>query len=190
MQWIRTCVIHGYHVGRPSGCTVTFLRVDERAVYVGNDPARGQPLDHRLHCSLWPSEHPSDHDNWFHINSRALYNWLHRSIVTISAVTSNKQYCFERFGLIRVCFRVGIIKKGSNIWTCCTIRFLDLTSVSYMRNMRNIVQFTNRYLALNGCFFFLICVVGGGIKVHLTLRPLNGVLCQPRVIMIMEKSVE
>jgi hypothetical protein len=37
--------------------------------------------------------------------------------------------------------------------------------------------------------FFLICIVGGGIKIHSTLRPLNG-LCQPRVIMIMEKSVE
>jgi hypothetical protein len=37
---------------------------------------------------------------------------------------------------------------------------------------------------------FLICIVGGGIKVHSTLRPLNGLLCQPRVIMIMEKSVE
>jgi hypothetical protein len=32
--------------------------------------------------------------------------------------------------------------------------------------------------------------VGGGIKVHSRLRPLNGLLCQPRVIMIMEKSVE
>jgi hypothetical protein len=32
--------------------------------------------------------------------------------------------------------------------------------------------------------------VGGGIKVHSTLRPLNSLLCQPRVIMIMEKSVE
>jgi hypothetical protein len=39
-------------------------------------------------------------------------------------------------------------------------------------------------------FFFLICIVGGGIKVHSTLRPLIGLLCQPRVIMIMEKSVE
>jgi hypothetical protein len=38
--------------------------------------------------------------------------------------------------------------------------------------------------------FFLICIVGGGIKVHSTLRPLNGLLCQPWVIMIMEKSVE
>jgi hypothetical protein len=38
--------------------------------------------------------------------------------------------------------------------------------------------------------FFLICIVGGGIKVHSTLRPLNCLLCQPRVIMIMEKSVE
>jgi hypothetical protein len=38
------------------------------------------------------------------------------------------------------------------------------------------------------CNFFLICIVGGGIKLHSTLRPLNGLLCQPRVIMIMEKS--
>jgi hypothetical protein len=37
---------------------------------------------------------------------------------------------------------------------------------------------------------FLICIVGDGIKVHSTLRSLNGLLCQPRVIMIMEKSVE
>jgi hypothetical protein len=39
-------------------------------------------------------------------------------------------------------------------------------------------------------FFFLICIIGGGIKVHSTLRPHNGLLCQPQVIMIMEKSVE
>jgi hypothetical protein len=39
-------------------------------------------------------------------------------------------------------------------------------------------------------FLILICIVGGGIKVHSTLRSLNGLLCQPRVIMIMEKSVE
>jgi hypothetical protein len=38
--------------------------------------------------------------------------------------------------------------------------------------------------------FFFICIVGGGIKVHSTLRPLKGLLCQPRVIMIMEISVE
>jgi hypothetical protein len=38
--------------------------------------------------------------------------------------------------------------------------------------------------------FFLICILGGGVKVHWTLRPLNGLVCQPRVIMIMEKSVE
>jgi hypothetical protein len=40
------------------------------------------------------------------------------------------------------------------------------------------------------CFFFLIFILGGGIKVHSTLRPLNGLFCPPRVIMIMEKSVE
>jgi hypothetical protein len=38
--------------------------------------------------------------------------------------------------------------------------------------------------------FFFIGIVGGGITVHSTLRPLNGQLCQPRVIMIKAKSVE
>jgi hypothetical protein len=33
-------------------------------------------------------------------------------------------------------------------------------------------------------------IVGGVIKFHSTLRPPNGLLCQPRVIMVMEKSVE
>jgi hypothetical protein len=37
---------------------------------------------------------------------------------------------------------------------------------------------------LTHTIFFLICVVGGGSKVHSTLRALNGLLCQPRVIMI------
>jgi hypothetical protein len=38
-------------------------------------------------------------------------------------------------------------------------------------------------------FFFNLHSGGGGSKVHSTLRPLNGLLCQPRVIM-MEKSVD
>jgi hypothetical protein len=38
--------------------------------------------------------------------------------------------------------------------------------------------------------FFFNLHSGGGIKVHSILRPLNGLLCQPRVIMIMENSVE
>jgi hypothetical protein len=38
--------------------------------------------------------------------------------------------------------------------------------------------------------FFFNLHSGGGIKVHSTLRPLNGLLCQPRVNMIMVKSVE
>jgi hypothetical protein len=35
-----------------------------------------------------------------------------------------------------------------------------------------------------------MCIVGGGIKVHSTLRSLNGLLCQPRVITIIKKSVD
>jgi hypothetical protein len=55
----------------------------------------------------------------------------------------------------------------------------------------NVEQFVEWELAASFLIdFFLICIVGGGIKVHSTLRPLNCLLCQPRVIMIMEKSVE
>jgi hypothetical protein len=46
------------------------------------------------------------------------------------------------------------------------------------------------FLKCQFVLFFLIGIVGGGIKVHSTLRPLNDLLCQPRVIMIMEKSME
>jgi hypothetical protein len=43
-----------------------------------------------------------------------------------------------------------------------------------------------------GRVIFLICM-GGGVEsnwVHSALRPLIGLLCQPRVIMMMEKLVE
>jgi hypothetical protein len=44
---------------------------------------------------------------------------------------------------------------------------------------------------LKSKLFFLNLHSGGvEIKVHSTLRPINGLLYQPRVIMIMEKSVE
>jgi hypothetical protein len=49
---------------------------------------------------------------------------------------------------------------------------------------------TERPPLVGEVFFLLICIVGGGIKVYSTLRPLNGLLCQPRVITIMEKPVE
>jgi hypothetical protein len=39
-------------------------------------------------------------------------------------------------------------------------------------------------------FFFLICIVGGGIQGPIGTAATNGLLCQPRVIMVMEKSVE
>jgi hypothetical protein len=39
-------------------------------------------------------------------------------------------------------------------------------------------------------FFFLICNVGGGIQGPLDTAATNGLLCQSRVIMMMEKSVE
>jgi hypothetical protein len=36
----------------------------------------------------------------------------------------------------------------------------------------------------------LICIVGGGIQGPLGTAANNGLLCQPRVIMMMEKSME
>jgi hypothetical protein len=35
-------------------------------------------------------------------------------------------------------------------------------------------------------FFFLICIVGGGIQGPLDTAATNGLLCQPRMIMMME----
>jgi hypothetical protein len=55
---------------------------------------------------------------------------------------------------------------------------------------RHLLLETCSILSLFLISFFLIYIVGDGIKVHSTLRPLNGLLWQPRVIMIMEKSVE
>jgi hypothetical protein len=46
------------------------------------------------------------------------------------------------------------------------------------------------YKVIHVQHFFFNLHSGGVIKVHSTLRPLNGLLCQPRVIMIMAKSVE
>jgi hypothetical protein len=37
--------------------------------------------------------------------------------------------------------------------------------------------------------FFLICIAGGVIQGPLDTTAINGILCQPRVIMMMEKSV-
>jgi hypothetical protein len=66
---------------------------------------------------------------------------------------------------------------------------LDATVVEvYADRTKQTCVFMSRHQ--NAHNFFLICIVGGGIKVHATLRPLNDLLCQPRVIMIMEKSVE
>jgi hypothetical protein len=62
------------------------------------------------------------------------------------------------------------------------------TRVLENSNMR--VEIAEKFLLRSVVDFFLICIVGGGIKVHSTLRPLKGLLCHPRVIMIMEKSVE
>jgi hypothetical protein len=50
-------------------------------------------------------------------------------------------------------------------------------------------ELTNENFTLR-LFFFLICLVGGGIKVHSTLRPLIGLLYQPPGDLMMEKSVE
>jgi hypothetical protein len=86
-----------------------------------------------------------------------------------------------------------------NMGNVCNISFLYLLSSGVFSQIVKIkVYGTIIYvvfcmgmkLKFSHIFFFLICIVGGGIKVHSTLQPLNGLLCQPRVIMIMEKSVE
>jgi hypothetical protein len=70
---------------------------------------------------------------------------------------------------------------------------LQLSSWSVARKINTttlkIIKILKTYVIVP-FFLFFICIVGGGIKVHSTLRPLNGLLCQPRLIMIVEKSLE
>jgi hypothetical protein len=68
----------------------------------------------------------------------------------------------------------------------------DVRALSFRFPHSLAVTFTACDSATTACelSFFLIWIVGGGIKLHSTVRPLNGLLYQPRVIMIMEKSVE
>jgi hypothetical protein len=77
---------------------------------------------------------------------------------------------------------------------CCDRRILEHGSrcfnIIYYLSLFAFGTHTSDILSVRHCIFFLICIAGGGIKVHSTLRSLNGLLCQPRVIMIMEKSVE
>jgi hypothetical protein len=70
-----------------------------------------------------------------------------------------------------------------------SLQELRITNAGFIQN-RNFLSAFRTYVSAADLIFFLICIVGGGIKVHSTLRPLNGLLCQPRVSMIMEKSVE
>jgi len=51
-----------------------------------------QAMDRTWHCSSsWPSEHPSGHNNWFHIDIRDLCKWMHKCIPTINVVSGNQQ---------------------------------------------------------------------------------------------------
>jgi hypothetical protein len=89
--------------------------------------------------------------------------------------------------------------EGDTYFFCRTIiswsRWQHTWSVKKKPNLLNGAPMSqHKWLAtvalFSGDLFFLICIVGGGIKVHSTLRPLNDLLSQPQVIMIMEKSVE
>jgi hypothetical protein len=62
--------------------------------------------------------------------------------------------------------------------------FMDLTNIYS-------VPLRRRTFQIRAKLFFLIGIVGGGVNwVHSALRRLISLLCQPRVIMIMENLVE
>jgi hypothetical protein len=53
------------------------------------------------------------------------------------------------------------------------------------------LQLSNIRPTLYNDVFFLICIVGGGVQLGpLTTAATSGLLCQPRVIMMMEKLME
>jgi hypothetical protein len=96
----------------------------------------------------------------------------------------NYQSILESY--LKLCLCTVIISV--HITVCCKSTSISiLTHTAAMLESTYAMELSVYWLAC----FFLICIVGGGIKVHTTLRPLNGILCQPRVIMmIMAKSVE
>jgi hypothetical protein len=73
-------------------------------------------------------------------------------------------------------------KDEVNVRQCIWISSL------YVKNNIEIITISNSSTHIN----FLIGIVGGVESnwVHSTLRPLIGLFCQPRVIMMMEKLVE
>jgi hypothetical protein len=110
----------------------------------------------------------------------------------------------DGYEVISAAMKVGSTGKWCRLLVClpfgsCWLLVL-LSSTLIMVAVCNSETSVNSYRAtcgqnpddstINIQAFFLVCIVGGGIKVHSTLRPLNGLLCQSRVIMIMEKSVE
>jgi hypothetical protein len=115
--------------------------------------------------------------------------WIHQRFPDDNLLPSNK--CFSRWPLF--C-------NSEFPMLGCEIRWEKRNRIKYSPvvhqeeiQLLSILQRQDQeYLSYWICFIrkIKICIVGGGIKVHYTLRPLNGLLCQPRVIMVMEKSVE
>jgi hypothetical protein len=74
-----------------------------------------------------------------------------------------------------------------------TVHALDCAAAMINRKCLNnsqlTIQFGQTLIVIN----FLIGLLGGGVEsnwVHSALRPLIGLLCQPRLIMMMEKLVQ
>jgi hypothetical protein len=64
-------------------------------------------------------------------------------------------------------------------------------SQKFLQNVLQSGDLAHVTAMLTKCEDFLIGIVAGGVNwVHSALRPLRGLLCQPRVIMMMEYLVE
>jgi hypothetical protein len=98
--------------------------------------------------------------------------------------------CYYALNIYLLFYKSNIMLLG---WSFLHKR-RSLISHSIVRNIHIFYSQSNMIIVFHLLSYsikkFKICIVGGGIKVHSTLRPLNGLLCHPRVIMIMEKSVE
>jgi len=98
------CIIRESQVDMLNTLAAVLVWFDEGLCYC-------QVMGRTWHCSSsWPSEHPSSHNNWFHIVIRALCKRLHKCIPTINIVSSSQPY-YERFGLIIFYFSMQMMKQ-------------------------------------------------------------------------------
>jgi hypothetical protein len=111
----------------------------------------------------------------------------------VCGYTNLKHYCYwgKKFQVTHLSWECNYcISQETPMFFRCLIFIKQFVQLVLCTSQYALFDMHHQTVTWIFIVFFLICIVGGGIKVHSTLQPLNGLLYQPRVTMIMEKSVE